>query len=91
MILKAQAFYFDDGLSTKGEKEDFVFDMSLDARGKKLMAEDETVEDVIQKRKIKNPRFYLLSRRKIDSDSDSELPAANLGENSKTGNPSESS
>ena len=91
LILKAQSFYFDDGLSTKGEKEDFVFDMSLDARGKKLMAEDETVEDVIQKRKIKNPRFYLLSKRKIDSDSDSELPAANLGENSKTGNPSESS
>ena len=34
LILKAQSFYFDDGLSTKGEKEDFVFDMSLDARGK---------------------------------------------------------
>ena len=55
------------------------------------MVEDETVEDIIQKRKIKNPRFYLLSKRKIDSDSDSELPAANFGENSKTGNPSESS
>ena len=55
------------------------------------MAQDETVEDVIQKRKIKNPKFYLLSKRKIDSDSDSELPAANLGENSKTGNRSESS
>ena len=43
------------------------------------MAEDETVEDVIQKRKIKNPRFYLLSKRKIDSDSDSELPSSKLG------------
>ena len=66
LIEKALSFYFDGSVSTKEEQSDFQFSLSLDAKGKKRMGKDETVDDVIKIRKIRNPRFYLLSKNEAE-------------------------
>ena len=57
------SLYFESGQSTIGATSDFQFNMSLDARGKTLMSETETVE-VIHRVKIKNPQFLLALKEK---------------------------
>ena len=89
LIEKALSFYFDGGVSTKGEQSDFQFSLSLDARGKKRMGKDETVDDVIKIRKIRNPRFYLLSKSEaevntLSDTSETDLPNINIRKRHKT-------
>ena len=75
LITIAKGFYFDGDISTKGPPEDFHFDLALDARGKKIVPDNETIDQIIERTHIKNPRFYLLTRRyENKSDSDEELP-----------------
>ena len=79
LIEKALSFYFDGGVSTKGEQSDFQFSLSLDAKGKKRMGKDETVDDVIKIRKIRNSRFCLLSKNEagvstLSDTSETDLP-----------------
>ena len=78
LIEKALSFYFDGGVSTKGEQSDFQFSLSLDARGKKRMGKDETVDDVIKIRKIRNPTFYLLSKNEAEVNTLSDTSETDL-------------
>ena len=78
LIEKALSFYFDGGVSTKGEQSDFQFSLSLDAKGKKRMGKDETVDDVIKIRKIRNIRFYLLSKNEAEVNTLSDTSETDL-------------
>ena len=68
MIEEAKKIYFEDGISTKGPIDSFVFDMSLDAKGLKILPDGETVEKTISRTRFKNPRYYLLSKLKGQPD-----------------------
>ena len=79
LIAEAKKRYFEEGISTKGSINDCVFDMSYDAKGRKLLSNpNETIEEIIIRTGMNNPRFYLLSKSKVSntlSDSDTELPS----------------
>ena len=73
LMQEAIKLFFENGISTKGAEADCIFEMSLDAKGRKVLDnEKETVEELMSRTKIRNPRFYLLSKLRSDGESDDD-------------------
>ena len=76
ILVEAMGLFFPENSSCLGKLEDFVFDISLDAKGHRLMDDNHTLEHITAETKYKNLRFCLLSKRKqeeTESSSDLDL------------------
>ena len=80
ILVVAIGLFFPENSSCLGKLEDFVFDISLDAKGHRLMDDNHTLEHITAETKYKNLRFYLLSKRKQEeTESSSDLDVELLG------------